>query len=714
MIYGLAAIIVLGVGAQWLGWRLRLPSILLLLLFGFLAGPIALWATDGKFGLNPVEIFGDPNAADGADGVGHGGGADLLDGDRDDGLSDGHDGATGVALPGDGREVADDASVFADPGDAPDAVADDPAGAADGHGNADGHGDGHGHGDSHGGGGLLLSLVSLAVGLILFEGGLTLTFREIQNVRKAVFSLVTVGAVITWVVVSVAARYLLGLNWPVAILLGAVLIVTGPTVIGPLLRFVRPTGSVGKVLKWEGIVIDPIGAMVAVLVFEAVLAGFSPDASGIGDFIWGVVKTAGAGTIIGIALGAALTWMMKHYWIPDHLQTPVALMFAAIAFVAANAVVYEGGLYSTTVMGIWLANQKSAHIRHIVEFKETLVTLLIAALFIVLSARLELSTLRAVGENIPGLIGFIAVVVLVARPAAVFASTLGSTLTNKDKLFLSWMAPRGIVAAAVASVFGLGLEEAGVEGAELIVPYTFVVIVVTVAIYGLTASLVAKKLGLARPGSAGFLIVGSHPLARQIGLALQKEEIETLLVDTNYLNVQQARLQGLNAMVANALSPQVMESIELSSIGRLLALTGNTEINMLACVQFEKVFGRSEVYQLATRVKKAPGAAGETDEEVQGRTFAAEDVTYRKLMDRLEDGQQVRTTRLTKDFTYDDWRSAYPDGLPLMVVNDTGGVQVANPEKPVAPKAGSKVIAVVPAEPEREAVATTATEPAPA
>jgi NhaP-type Na+/H+ or K+/H+ antiporter len=621
----LAAIVVLGVGAQWLGWRLRLPSILLLLLFGFLAGPVMGELFGNDFALRPDDLV-------------------------------------------------------------PEAV--------------------------------LLNIVSLAVGLILFEGGLTLNFNEIKNVRKAVFSLVTVGAIITWVICGLAAWLILGLPGPIAVLLGAVLIVTGPTVIGPLLRFVRPTGSAGKVLKWEGIVIDPIGAMAAVLVFEAIMEGTTGVGSATATsstlaFVWGAVKTSLLGTGIGLAAAGLLVWLLRRLLIPDHLQVPVTLMFVTAAFLASNATVAESGLYTTTVMGIALANQKKARISHILEFKETLVLLMIAGLFIILSSRLEMDELRQINPWTAA--AFIAVVILISRPAAVFGSTFGSALTFQDKLFLSWMAPRGIVAAAVASVFGIALEKQNVPGAELLVPYVFLVIVFTVSIYGLTAAFAARRLGLARTGSAGMLIVGAHPLARQIGLAMKEVGLEVLLVDTNYLNVQQAKLQGLNAIVANALSPTVTEQLELSSIGRMLALTGNHEINSLACVHFGRQFSRSEVYMLGSGRKKAPGRDGETDEEVQGRHLFGDGVTYAKLLELRDAGAEVRLTKITKEFSFEDWQAEHGEtAQPLAVIGDDGTVMfyLANDRNPT-PKPGQRLMGLVVPKPiENPRPAATAEEPA--
>ena len=620
---GLALILVLGVLAQWIAWRLKLPSILLLLLFGFAAGPGAYWFTTSVLGrASPFYLNVDASGG-------------LFEQD------------------------------------------------------------------------LLLSLVSIAVGLILFEGGLSLNFGEIRTVRRGVVSLVTVGAAVTWAVAATAAHYILGLNWSVALLLGAILTVTGPTVIGPLLRFIRPTGSSGKILKWEGIVIDPIGALLAVLVFEAIRAGHGlhdvgSGVSTAGDFLLGAAKASAVGSALGLACAVALVQMLRRFWIPDYLQVPVALAFAAVAFTASNAVVHESGLFATTIMGIAMANQKKARIAHIIEFKETLTILLIAMLFIALSARLKLEDLAQI--NLWAAAGFLAVLIVVARPAAVFLSLIGTNLTWREKLFLSWMAPRGIVAAAVASVFGLSLR-GEVAGAELLVPYVFLTIVATVAVYGLTAVAVARRLGLANPENAGFIVVGATDVARAVAKAIHDQKVEVLVVDLNYGNIQKARLEGMATMVANILSPQVQERIELTGIGRLLALTPNNEINSLACVQFARHFGRSNVFQLghhSQRVKQKAAAKGESatkktdvDEEVRGRVAFGADVTFDELEERLAIGAKVRSTKLTKEFTLKDWQERNGrSAVPLFVVDEGGAMAVVAADKAAAPKAGQSLVSL--------------------
>ncbi|MEM7809766.1 MAG: NAD-binding protein, partial [Planctomycetota bacterium] len=283
---------------------------------------------------------------------------------------------------------------------------------------------------------------------------------------------------------------------------------------------------------------------------------------------------------------------------------------------------------------------------------------------------------------------------------------------------LSWMAPRGIVAAAIASVFGISLQQAGVPGAELLTPYIFLVIVVTVAVYGLTCVWVARRLEIANPVNSGFLIAGANPLARQIAKALSGAKTEVLLVDLNYANIQRARLEGLPTLVANVLSPQTHEAIELTSIGRLLALTPNNEVNSLAAVQHGRHFGRSNVFQLSTngeRTRQKAIQKGESAEkrsdvtgELQGRIAFDSGATFDRLETLLASGAAIRQTKLTKAFGYDDWRelNGADEGraIPLFVVSDDGAVTVLTPESKIQPRAGQALIALAPPAPEPKPV----------
>ncbi|NQV23981.1 MAG: sodium:proton antiporter [Rhodopirellula sp.] len=587
ILLGLSSILVLGIGAQWIAWRLKLPSILLLLAFGFLAGPVSGW-------LDPHAMFGE----------------------------------------------------------------------------------------------LLFPLISLCVGLILFEGSLGLKFEDVRGVGGSLQSLLTVGVLVTWCVVALAARWILGVEWPIAILLGSMLTVTGPTVVGPLLRHIRPTGRTGPIARWEGIVIDPVGAILAVLTFEAVELGSGGLSSAFTAGLLGLIKTAIASGIIGWGAAQFLAYSLKRHAVPDHLESPVALMIVVAVFVASNHLQHEAGLLTVTVMGIVLANRRDVDVRHILEFKENLSVLLISSLFILLAARVDLHAFEELGWRGPL---FLAAVILIARPLSVFAATLRSRLRLSEKLFLAWLAPRGIVAAAVASVFALRL---GDDGAAL-VPATFLVIVGTVVVYGLTAFPLARRLGLAVANPQGVLIASAHPGARAIAAALKAEGIQIALIDSNRDHVHAANLEGLDAAYANVLSDEALDRIELGGLGYFLALTPNSEVNSLAALRFSELFGRSNVFRLSAppRVSSRQTASGHHH---RGNVLFDNALTFEELDHRFEAGATIKATHLTDEFTWDDFQREHGESAtPLFVTDAAHKLTIVTPDNPTLPKSGERVIALV-------------------
>ena len=515
-------------------------------------------------------------------------------------------------------------------------------------------------------GSLLFPIISLAVAVILFEGGLSLTFGEIAGQRNVVWRLVTVGGLVTWAVGTVAAHLILGFGWPISLLIGQLLIVTGPTVIGPLLRFVRPSGSVGPILKWEGIVIDPIGAMLAVLVLRALPM---PDLqSALLVTMLGVLKTVVAGICVGAAAAALIVVSLKRFWIPDVLQNGMILMLIAVTYCAANLLASEAGLFAVTVLGIALANQQQATVSHIAEFKENLTVLLVSMLFVVLASRLSSGEFEAVGARS---LLFALVMIVVARPLAIAVSTWRSALNWRERVFLASMAPRGIVSAAVTSVFAIQLSRAGYREAADLVPTVFVMIVVSVIFYSMAAPLVARVLGLSA-APTGFLIAGANPVAMAIGQALHDVGATVLLIDRQPSAVRTARLQGLPTMLGSIISRYVQENIELSGIGRLLALTPNQEANTLADISFVRTFGRENVFQLSVTATPE-GRHERIHDDMQGRILFGNEWTYAELMSRIANGAVVRRTPLTAKFTLDDYYAQYgAAAIPLFVVDPKG------------------------------------------
>ncbi|UCD65018.1 MAG: cation:proton antiporter [Candidatus Zixiibacteriota bacterium] len=589
LLVGLASIIVLGILAQWLAWRLHLPAILLLLVFGIIAGPVT-----GL--LEPDAVFGEA----------------------------------------------------------------------------------------------LFPLVSISVAIILFEGGLSLKLSELRRGGAVIRNLVTVGILVTWLLTALAAYAIVGLQLSTALLVGALLVVSGPTVIIPLLRQVRPKGDIGSIIKWEGIVNDPIGAILAVLVFEVIITGTE---GGTGMVIGGVLKAFAAGTIIGVAGAGAMVVLLRRFLVPDFLQNPVSLMLVMLVYVASNMLQTESGLLAVTVMGIVLTNQKFISIRHILEFKENLRVLLIASLFILLAARLD-----AFQVLLASPLNWIFVILLIAviRPAAVFASALGTKLRTSERYFLSWMAPRGIVAAAVVSVFAIRLSEIGHPDADKLAPLVFLVIIVTVAVYGLTASRVAQSLKVSQPDPQGVLFAGAHSWSRQMAAILKDSGYTVALVDSNWENVTEARRLGLTAYYGSVLSEEMMFSLQLDGIGRLLAMTPNDEVNSLAALHFVDIFGSSEVYQLPPLGAGKDAAQEEMPKHLRGRFLFSGEANYQHLTTRFRQGAILKKNSMTEAFDYDAFKSKYgPQAVPLFLIPEPGRLRVCTAVDRISPKPGQAIISIV-------------------
>ena len=409
---------------------------------------------------------------------------------------------------------------------------------------------------------LLMPMVSLAVALILFEGSLTLRLAEWHEIGNVVQRLVTLGALSTWAVITLATHWLLGFDWLLALLFGTLTLVTGPTVIVPMLRVVRPKASIANILRWEGIVIDPIGALLAVVVYSFIIASAS------GDGLSHSLLTFGS--LFGIGGGWALGSIMRRQWLPEYLHNLATLATVLGIFIASNQVMHESGLLAVTLMGMWLANMKGVDVRHILHFKENLSVLLISGLFILLAARLDLQALIALG---PLVLILLLVIQFIARPLNVMLSTVGSNLNWRERALLSWIAPRGIVAAAVSAIFAIRLDEAGHAGALLLVPLTFAVIIGTVVLQSATARPLARLLKVTEPAPSGFLIVGANRPARTLGKALQQLGSRVLLTDSSWENIRAARMEGLPTYFGNPASEHADLHLDLAGLGYLLALS---------------------------------------------------------------------------------------------------------------------------------------------
>ncbi|GGX19881.1 cation:proton antiporter [Aquimarina muelleri] len=505
----LAGIIILGILAQWVAWKFKIPAILPLILIGLLVGPFATFFTsDGTKLIQPI-----------------------------------WNGEKGL-FPGES----------------------------------------------------LFYFVSLAISIILFEGGLTLRRSEILNVGPVILKLITIAVIITFFGAGLAAHFIFGLSWSISFLFSSLIIVTGPTVITPILRNIPLKKDISAVLKWEGILIDPIGALVAVLVFEFIRAGGGEEftSTALIEF----AKIVIVGFTFGFTFAHALAFSLKNKIIPHYLLNVVTLATVLGVFVISDIFAHESGLLSVVIMGMVLGNINLPYIDEILYFKESLSVLLISILFILLSANINIEDLQLI-YNWQAALLFI-IVVFVVRPLGVFLSSINSGLKINEKLFISWVGPRGIVAAGIASLFGLKLYKEGIPGAEYITPLVFMIVLGTVLLNATTARIFAKVVGVFLKKSEGILIIGASKISRLIGVYLKKNNRHVVLVDSNKNNVNKAKELGLEAIESNIYGNKLGDNIELNNVGYLMALTANSDINKYAIDKFKKQFGEFGSFRLIT------------------------------------------------------------------------------------------------------------------
>ncbi len=539
-------------------------------------------------------------------------------------------------------------------------------------------------------GDFLMPTVSLSVAIILFEGALTLDFREIRGVGVVVQRMITIGALVTWVIVATATRYIFEFSWQMSALFGAIVIVTGPTVISPMLRTVRPNRKIANILRWEGIAIDPIGALLAVMTFEFVLASASEDAftSALALFLKALVS----GSVLGIAAGYVLGKILARNLLPEYLHNLATLSLVLVTFTASNAITHESGLLAVTAMGMWLANRAEVDIRAILNFKEHLSLLLISILFILLAARIDLDALLAVGWQ--ALI-LLAVLQFIARPAKVLVSTFGQDVSLRERALLSWIAPRGIVAAAISAIFAERLIMEGYKGAELLVPLTFSMIIGTVLLQSATARVLGKLLGVVEPSPRGFLIVGANPFSRALAESLKEHDFRCVIADTNYDDLRQARMAGLETYYGNPASEHAENQLDLAGIGGLLALSRQRHLNYVAAVHYRNEFGKQRVYAVTPPADENASKKMKAAKSYIGNKLFGDNIKYSDLVSAVLRGRRVTSTSLTEEFSWEDYQHKYSESrTPLFLIDRQGLIQPFTDDGDVEPGKGCDVIAL--------------------
>ncbi|MBO0321037.1 sodium:proton antiporter [Muricauda sp. CAU 1633] len=578
----LAGIIILGIIAQWVAWRFKLPAILPLILIGLLVGPIStLYTEDGSKLIEPIWT-----------------------------------GEKGL-FPGEG----------------------------------------------------LYYFVSLAISVILFEGGLTLKRAEISNVGPVITKLITIGTVVTFFGAGVAAHYIFGLSWQISFLFSGLIIVTGPTVITPILRNIPLKKDVSTVLKWEGILIDPIGALVAVLVFEFISVGEGQAFTQTALIEFGKILLFG--TTFGFTFAHALAFAIKRDFIPHYLLNVVSLSTVLLVYVESDLFAHESGLLAVVVMGMVLGNMNLPNLKELLYFKESLSVLLISILFILLAANINISDMELIYNW--DTVALFAVIVFIIRPLGVFLSAHGSNLKFNEKLFIGWVGPRGIVAAGIASLFGSKLILRGEPGAEYITPLVFMIVLGTVLLNATTARIFAKLVGVFLKKSEGILIIGASKLSRLIANYLRKNNRHVVLIDNNQTNVDKAKKLGLEALTANIFSDTLTDNIELNDMGYLMALTGNSDINKFAIDKFQKQFGENGAFRLVNTEE-----VNDPQNNPKEGLFSHTD-DFIKLMDTVRKYPAIHEIDLKDKEHYDkliDTSQQEGDIIPVFTKHPNGSIEI--------------------------------------
>ena len=532
--------------------------------------------------------------------------------------------------------------------------------------------------------------IALAVAIILFEGGLTLNFSEIRETGKAVQRIVLIGGPLVWLFSSLAAHFAAGLSWPTSIVIGAVLVVTGPTVIMPLLRQAQLRRRPASLLRWEAIVNDPIGALFAVFAFEVYLVMHGTHD---GWTLVGLAALAFAiGTVGAYLVARGLAYVFLRGWIAEYLKAPVLFATVLIAYAISDAVLEESGLLTVTVMGITLANTRLSSLTEMRRFKETVTVLLVSGLFVMLTASLSMAQLTGLEW---GAFVFAAIVLFVARPVAIFLATIGAGLDWKERALVAWIAPRGIVAVAVAGLFGQALVENGVpDGAEL-TAISFVIVAATIVLHGFSLGPLASWLGLKTAARPGVLFVGGSAWSIAFAEKLQELDTPVMIADDNWSRIKDARLKDIPVHYGQILSEAAHHTVEFNRFSHLIAATDNDAYNSLVCTEFAPELGRGNVFQVG---KLRDGTERKAlSFTIGGQSLFDPPRDYGELRRAIWRGDTFTSTLLTEKFDYDRFRETRPEGTAVLMWIDEGGdIVVPGGESEDVPEVGDRVISFGP------------------
>lgn len=579
----------LGVGSQWLAWRLRLPAIVLMLVAGLLAGP--------GFGLiHPSETFGD----------------------------------------------------------------------------------------------LFRPVVAIAVAVILFEGGLTLKISELRESGMAVRRLVLLGGPFEWGLAFVALHWGAGLSVPTAAVFGGILIVTGPTVVIPLLRQAKLASRPASVLRWEAIVNDPVGALAAVMAFEviAAISGTGTLAEAAAHLAIGVALAGTLGTVAGFATA----WAFRRGEVPEFMKVPVLFGIVLGVYAATDGVLHESGLLAVTAMGLVIANSDLPSFTELRRFKEHATVILVSGVFIMLAAALEREMILSLDWN---MLVAVFLVVFIVRPLAVLSALIGTDLPWQERAIVAWIGPRGVVAVAVSGLFGARLSELGIADGAVLTPLAFAIVAATVLLHGFSIAPLARVLGLTSTRPEGVIIIGGSAWTAALGRELSEAGLPVLVADRNFVSLRPARQEGLQVFHGEILSEAAEHSVPMSHFGHLLAASYNDDYNALVCTDFGPEFGRSVVYQIGRH--ESNDAERRMRGTLGGRTLAR-GLGYDDYSRRFAEGWKFTTTRLSDEYDLATYLAEREGAEILAVIDKSGAIEFATGGSLPQAGAGDAIIGFVPSQ----------------
>ncbi|MBM7553785.1 cation:proton antiporter [Thalassobacillus pellis] len=535
--------------------------------------------------------------------------------------------------------------------------------------------------------------ISIAVAIILFEGSLKLSFREIKDLSHSVLRIVTLGAFISWILGSLAAHYVAGLSWAVSFVIGGLLIVTGPTVVLPLLRQARLKPRPASILKWEGIIVDPLGAFLAVFSYEIILFLFLEEVGIITLFLFFLASVFAI--FFGWILGKVIAWMFEHGYSPEFLKAPIVFVVVILCFTIPNEIMHETGLISVTAMGITLANLNISSINEMRHFKENISVLLISFIFILLTASLSLETLTAMLDI--RILGYVALMLFLVRPISIWLSTIRTDLTGPEKILVGWIAPRGIVALTVSGYFAHILVEEGFDDATILVPLTFGLVFASVVVHGFSIKWLALKLNIAAEEKPGVVMIGSNPFTVELAKSLRDLEVPVLITEASWKKVQEAKQNGLKKIYyGEILSEKTEYRLDLTPYEYLIAASELDSYNALVCTNFQTEFGRNNVFQLSLREHETDHL-NDLSHTKHGNILFDDGPTWELVNGRIEEGYVFLPHSVTKENQFQDYVYQLPEeAMMILLIKKSGNIEFFTENDTPSGEEGDTLLTLMP------------------